>query len=228
MNEDYHKYVGYTRYVDFKRLDFIVQTVRSYFNNRTKLRGLDVGCGKGDICISLAFSGYSMVGIDISSECVKEAKRRAETNKIVQGNLTFLIGDAENLPFKVSSFNFTICSEVLEHLKRPERALNLINKVLKERGLLIVTVPNGYGPYSLIYDHFRNKVISKIFPKIGHSCHAQTFTLSKITKLIRGSGFEILNVAHSDFISFFCRESLNQKHSAIMTVSWQINCHYNL
>ena len=95
-----------------------------------------------------------------------------------------------------------ICSEVLEHLNHPEKALNLINRVLKENGLFIVTVPNGYGPYSLIFDHFRNKVISKIFPKIGLSDHVQAFTLSKIYNLIRDAGFEVLNINHADFISF--------------------------
>ena len=73
---------------------------------------------------------------------------------------------------------------------------------MKENGLLIATVPNGYGLYSLLFDHFRNKIVSKIFPKIGHSDHAQAFTLSKISNLMKTAGFEVLNVNYSDFISF--------------------------
>jgi ubiquinone biosynthesis O-methyltransferase len=235
MNEGYHVYAGYTRYVDFKRLDFIVRTVRSYFNNRTKLRGLDVGCGKGDIAVPLAFLGYIVVGIDICSEHVEEAKRWAEAKKAAEGNPTFLIGDAENLPFKVSSFDFAICSEVLEHLKRPERALKRINKALKEGGLLIVTVPNGYGSFSLIYDHFRNKIASKVLPRIGSSDHIQFFTLSKITGLIKEAGFEVLDIKHSDFVSFlpvlvkskrFCYYDckLADKLPSLLVSGWYISC----
>ena len=91
--------------------------------------------------------------------------------------------------------------KVLEHLNHPERALSSINAILEENGLLIVTVPNGYGPYSLLFDHFRNKIASKIFPNVGYSDHVQAFTLSRILNLIKKAGFEVLKVQHSDFIS---------------------------
>jgi len=195
MNGRFRSY-EYTRYVDFKRIDFIVQSIRNYFN-RTNLKGLDIGCGKGNITVLLASLGYSIIGIDISLENIKVAKSKAN----YKNNPTFLVGDAENLPLK-GGFDFIILSEVLEHLNCPEKALIQCNEVLREDGLLIVTVPNGYGPYALIFDHFRNKVVSKIFPKIGHSDHVQAFTLSKIRNLLEDVGFEIIDIKHSDFISF--------------------------
>lgn len=197
MVKNYYNYTEYKRYVDFKRLDFIVQSVRNH-TNRANLKGLDVGCGKGNIVVPLASLGYNMVGIDISSENIKEAK----CMQITEDHPMFLVGDAENIPVKKRNFDFVVCTEVLEHLNQPQRALNSINEVLKEEGLLIATVPNGYGPYSLIFDHFRNKVVSKTFPKIGLSDHIQAFTLTQISNLIKESGFEILNTSNSDFISF--------------------------
>ena len=180
MVKDYYKYTEHTRHVDFKRLDFVVRSIRNHIN-RTNLKGLDLGCGKGNIAVPVASIGYSMVGIDISSENTEEVKSK----QITEDNPMFLVGDAENIPLKKGNFDFVVHAEVLEHLNHPERALNSINDVLKEEGLLIVSVPNGYGPYSLISDHFRNKVISKIFPKIGPSDNVQAFTLSKISNLIK-------------------------------------------
>lgn len=197
MTQNYYKYTEYTRYVDFKRLDFIVQSIKNYFN-KTDLRGVDLGCGKGNVTIPLASLGYNMIGIDISRNNIKAAKAK----QITEDNPTFLVGDAENLTLDDKIFDFVVCSEVLEHLNHPEKTLNSINGILKESGLLIVTVPNGYGPFSLISDHFRNNVICKVFPKIGLSDHVQAFTLSKISNLLREAGFEVLNVKHSDFISF--------------------------
>ena len=197
MAKDYYNYTEYTRHVDFKRLDFIVQSIRDYAI-KTNLKGLDLGCGKGNVTVPLESIGYKMIGIDISPENIEEAKSK----QIIKDNPIFIVGDAENLALEKRNFDFVVCTEVLEHLKHPENVLNSINEILKEDGLLIVTVPNGYGPYSLIYDHFRNKVLSKIFPKIGRSDHVQAFTLSKITNLLKEAGFEVLNVKHSDFISF--------------------------
>jgi hypothetical protein len=54
----------------------------------------------------------------------------------------------------------------------------------------------------LIRDYFRNKVVRKIFPKCEFSNHVQAFTLSKISTLLKEAGFDVLNVKHSDFISF--------------------------
>uniref|UniRef100_A0A7V4KD94 Class I SAM-dependent methyltransferase n=1 Tax=Fervidobacterium pennivorans TaxID=93466 RepID=A0A7V4KD94_FERPE len=178
----------------------MIETLNNYFKRSDEIKGLDVGCGKGDVTIPLAFLGYKMVGVDISSENIDEAIKRLKVKKLLKNNPVFLLGDAENLPFKEGSFDFVICSEVLEHLKRPEKALKSIHEVLKPKGLLIVTVPNGYGPYCMIYDHFRN-IISKILP-IKPSDHIQFFTLSKIRNLIKKSGFDILSIRHSDFLSF--------------------------
>ncbi len=137
-----------------------------------------------------------MIGIDISLRNIKVANSK----RIKDNNPQFLVADAEKMKFK-EKFDFVVCSEVLEHLKNPQRALSSIHGVLKRNGLLIVTVPNGLGPYSLIFDHFRNKVISKIF-SIKASDHIQTFTLSDISHLLKLCGFKILEIQHSDFISF--------------------------
>lgn len=195
----YQKYSAYTRYVDFKKLDFIVETVEElYYRERRKLLGLDIGCGEGNVIIPLASIELDMVGLDISLPAIKEAKRRATTYGF---NISFIAGDAEKLMFRDESFDFVICSEVLEHLHAPEKVLAAVYRILKRKGLLIITVPNGYGPYCLIYDHLRNKVISRLF-KIGPSEHIQAFTFSRINRILHNHNFRVLKVAHSDFISF--------------------------
>jgi len=51
MNREYYKHTEYTRYADLKKLAFIVSFLSMTQNS---LKGLDVGCGKGDVTIPLA------------------------------------------------------------------------------------------------------------------------------------------------------------------------------
>ena len=100
-----------------------------------------------------------------------------------------------------NSFDFVVFSEVMMHIQNPEEVLISINETLKENGILVFTAINLNGPYSLLYHHFRNNVITKIFRSIPPSGH-NTFTLQNYVALFRKTKFEILNITHSNFISF--------------------------
>lgn len=49
--------------------------------------------------------------------------------------------DAHSLPFADAVFDTIICAEVLEHVFRPDQVMREINRVLKEGGALLITVP---------------------------------------------------------------------------------------
>ncbi|MFC1904419.1 class I SAM-dependent methyltransferase [Chloroflexota bacterium] len=195
-------YTGYRRFVDFKKLTFIIQTLNEYPSVQNG-QGLDLGCGEGNISLPLSSLGYRLIGIDIATGDISTAKDRKARLLGSQDSPEFLVGDVESLPISEGAFDFVICSEVLEHLKHPEKALDSTFRVLKKRGILIVTVPNGFGPYSLIYDHFRNKVVSKITSNIGRSEHLNVFTLGRIKSLLNQAGFRnFVRVKNSEFVSF--------------------------
>ena len=52
-----------------------------------------------------------------------------------------LISDIVNIPAPDSSFDVVLCSEVLEHVPEPDRALNEFSRLLKPGGMLILTAP---------------------------------------------------------------------------------------
>lgn len=110
MTPNYHRYTEYRRYVDFKRLDFIIQSIRNHFTE-TGLKGVDLGCGKGNVTVPLASLGYKMIGGDISPDNIKAAK----VKQIAKDNPMFFVDDAENPTFDDESFDFVVRSEVLEH-----------------------------------------------------------------------------------------------------------------
>ena len=63
--------------------------------------------------------------------------------------------EATRLPFCSGSFDSALCTEVLEHLPDPARALAELHRVLKPAGWLLATSPFVYHAHQRPYDFFR-------------------------------------------------------------------------
>ena len=100
---------------------------------------LDLGTGTGDIALYFAEAGFSVTGIDISSEMIKQAKEHARENG---HEINFECGDAENLRFEDNSFDIITMRNLLWTLPSPEKAINEWKRVLKPEGKIIVS--DGY------------------------------------------------------------------------------------
>ena len=109
---------------------------------------LDIGCGEGRHSIALFVDNYAhTVGIDLSLKDLKIAKERLkdfEIPKDNKANCYFGVGDICCLPFGDNSYSSVVCSEVLEHLDKPNRGLEELIRVLKPEGILAVSVPRFF------------------------------------------------------------------------------------
>lgn len=66
-----------------------------------------------------------------------------------------VVADAHSLPFKDGEFEYVLCTEVLEHLKDPIKAINEIKRVLKNDGLFILTTRFVYPIHDSPRDYWR-------------------------------------------------------------------------
>lgn len=73
-----------------------------------------------------------LVGIDISEA---QLAQNSHLHRKIQGDL-------ETYRFPANSFDLIVCWDVLEHLSRPERALEGFLAALKPGGLVVIAVPN--------------------------------------------------------------------------------------
>jgi SAM-dependent methyltransferase len=92
---------------------------------------LDAGCGTG---LNLASLPPASVGIEINPRNVAIVRERLPHHIVVEG-------DVEDMPFSDGSFGTVLCTEVLEHIPYPARALAEFRRVLRPGGLLIGSVP---------------------------------------------------------------------------------------
>lgn len=99
---------------------------------------LEVGCGEGfllRILQGLTERGLSsaLTGLDVRPEAVAYADRA------LLGGPNLLAGSCYALPFPDDAFDLVVCSQVLEHLNDPERALRELRRVA--RRAVLVSVP---------------------------------------------------------------------------------------
>jgi SAM-dependent methyltransferase len=62
---------------------------------------------------------------------------------------------ATDLPFAYASFNSILCTEVLEHVPEPQKALREFYRVLQPGGRALVSVPMWWPAHELPYDFYR-------------------------------------------------------------------------
>ncbi|HXM63780.1 MAG TPA: class I SAM-dependent methyltransferase [Terriglobales bacterium] len=103
---------------------------------------LDAGCGTGTLARWLAARGCSVLGVDAAPEMVVAANQSLRSDSH-SDRLSFVhIKTISRLALDDRSLDGILCSSVLEYLPDPSACLTEFARVLKPRGLLLVSVPN--------------------------------------------------------------------------------------
>jgi ubiquinone/menaquinone biosynthesis C-methylase UbiE len=107
---------------------------------------LDIGVGgSGYTVIEAARKGSKAVGLDVSIEGIKKARYFARLELGAKSDQCgFVVGLAENLPFKADVFDKLSSVAVLEHVPDDKQAIAEISRVVKPLGEVFITVPNAY------------------------------------------------------------------------------------
>jgi len=145
------------------KLGILGRYFRRYFQGRV----LDVGCG---LSLFTAFNKgfpFKVVAGDLSFDLIR--RRKSECPAI-----TWLVFDAALPPFLDGSFDGLFAGEILEHLPRPEAALNEWNRVQKKGGALIITTPNRQRRVNIL-----NQEDWPVSPD-----HIQEFSFSELNGLL--------------------------------------------
>ena len=66
-----------------------------------------------------------------------------------------ILGDAQALPLADAAFDVVLCTEVLEHLPEPQRAIDEMRRVLRPGGLLLLTTRFLFPIHDAPHDYFR-------------------------------------------------------------------------
>jgi SAM-dependent methyltransferase len=175
-----------------KRQAFVEQAIAES-NPKTVL---DFGCGTGTqltLPLAQAHPAVSFLGIDSDRTTIDWARRQP-----TPPNLTYAI---EQVDAGGQRFDLIIASEVLEHVEAPDALLRHFHTLLADDGRLIVTVPNGYGPYEAAALVEQMLTLGGVLPVLRRIKHA-------VWGKPRMDASEALTLAVSPHINFFSRAAM--------------------
>lgn len=143
-----------------------------------------------------------------------------------------------------NKFDIVLLLDVIEHLSDPIAVLLKNRQVLKNNGLLLLSVPNIFGLYEMFFDIPVREVFFSLLKKMGlvkkaprEKYHINFWTVNRLEYILRKCGFKVetqnINfiTSHPFFSSIFTNNTLKYVDSMLakkipkcLAGSWLFKC----
>jgi len=107
---------------------------------------LDVGCGQchwSRLLVPYLKAGAAVTGYDSDIKWAAGNEKIKQQFESASAQVSFVKGDAQDLPFENDSFDVVTCQTVLIHVENPLKALSEMKRVVKKNGIVICAEPNN-------------------------------------------------------------------------------------
>lgn len=189
-------------------------------------RVLEIGCGIGTDTINFARSGAQVTAVDLSSESLALAKKRAEVFGLT--NITFYQANAEQLSDVVPAERYDLVYSfgVIHHTPHPERVIEQIHKYMGNDSLFKIMVYHRTSWkvlwMMLSYARSRGESLDAL---IARHSEAETgcpvtysYTRDTIKEFLKG--FEIVDVRIDHIFPYRIPEYRNYQYTQVWYFRW--------
>lgn len=165
---------------------FIVDAIPDFQNHNVK-KLVDLGCGAGRHSILLANSGFEVIGIDISKNALRMARRWARKEKLE--NAAFVRATMTNIPLSNCCSDAVVSVSVIHHALKNDivTTVNEVHRILRDDGRFLVNLASVKDPRCGTGKMLENNTFwileayeQKNFGELHHF-----FTKSEVTRLLR-------------------------------------------
>jgi 2-polyprenyl-3-methyl-5-hydroxy-6-metoxy-1,4-benzoquinol methylase len=98
-------------------------------------RLLEIGCGTGDLLAEAQLRGFEVAGLELSSTAVQTANQRLGGEYVQCGTL-------DAIAFQPATFDVCVMADVIEHVRDPLAALQIVRALLKPDGVVLLVTPS--------------------------------------------------------------------------------------
>lgn len=187
------KYIHGTEHTEQTRLAVLNKMTNKSFLDflilEEKDRVLEIGSGLGILTEEVAkkIPKGKVTGLE-----KLEAQLEKCTVKIP--NLTFVKGDAQEMPFEDSSFDVVYCRHILEHVNNPLKVLNEVSRVLVRKGRLFIQ-ENNILAIEMYPDCPHFKKAWQKFALLQYELGGDALIGKKLYSLVKKSGFRKIELS---------------------------------
>ena len=147
---------------------------------------LDIGCATGEVLRGFRNMGtWEVYGVEINPDVAEIARS--------QHGLNVFAGALEEAAYPDKHFDAITMWDVFEHLHVPNAALQEINRVLKDDGLLVIRVPNAAS--------WEARLFGRYWAGLDAPRHLTIFTPDTLSRMLAQNGFRVQ--AHSSGIGSY-------------------------
>lgn len=149
-----------------------LKIIKKYSKKDEKI--LDIGCGPGHLLAMLTKKGYKVEGMEISEKLFNALKEKFKVH----------LAKVDSRKMKNKKYNFLILNHVLEHIENLEGFVKSLNRLLNNKGRVLIAIPYIYG---LIPNILRSRWYG-----LGHGQHLNFFSKKSLKYLFEKEGFRIV------------------------------------
>jgi ubiquinone/menaquinone biosynthesis C-methylase UbiE len=172
-------------------------------------RVLEVGCGIGTDTINFARAGAQVTAVDLSTESLAVAQKRAETYELAS-SIRFHCADAEQLSssLPVQPFDLVYSFGVIHHTPRPARAIGEIRKFMSEGSELRLMLYAKNSWKRIMIDAGLDQ------PEAQAGCPiAFTYSADEIRDLLEG--FDVLSIEQDHIFPFVVEKYVRYEYEVL-------------
>jgi 2-polyprenyl-6-hydroxyphenyl methylase/3-demethylubiquinone-9 3-methyltransferase len=162
-----------------------------FINRHHKLKQetiLDVGCGGGILCESMAAQDAQVTGLDVEMDAIEVATIHAKASNLLIDYVCCPIEDYESQLFDVVT-----CMEMLEHTQEPQLVIEHCARLLKPGGYLFLsTINRTFKAYTTVI--LAAEYLLGLLPKQTHDFN-KFIKPSEAAAMIRAAGLEFIGMA---------------------------------